>query len=118
MDYYKNVWYHGDIEKENPFLMLLAADEFDKMGKISKGDEIMEELSKKVKKLDQNQDILDVIIENEDELINNTLYEKGISQGIEQTKIESAKKMLEKNMKLEDIIDITGLSKEEIKMIK
>ena len=36
MDYYKNVWYDGDIEKENPFLMLLAADAEDKMEKISK----------------------------------------------------------------------------------
>ena len=99
MDYFKEVWYHGDIKKENPFLMLLAADELDKMEKISKGDAIMEELSKKVKKLNQDQDILDVIIENEDELIRNTLYEnairkgisqginQGISQGIEQNKI-------------------------------
>ena len=100
MDYYKEVWYHGNIEKENPFLMLLAADAEDKMEKISKGDKIMEELSKKVKKLNQDQEILDVIIENEDEIINNSLFEKGISQGIsqgiEQNSKEIAKKMLKK----------------------
>ena len=121
MDYYKEVWYHGNIEKENPFLMLLAADAEDKMEKISKGDKIMEELSKKVKKLNQDQEILDVIIENEDEIINNSLFEKGISQGIsqgiEQNSKEIAKKMLKKNMKIEDIIDITGMSEDDIEKL-
>ena len=126
MDYYKNVWYHGDVEKEKPFLMLLAADELDKMEKISKGDKIMEELSKKVKKLNQNQEILDVIIENEDELIRNTLYEKatqkgfkkGISQGIEQNKIEVAKKMLKEKLDIELISKITGLSNDDIEKLQ
>ena len=118
MDYFKEVWYHGDIKKENPFLMLLAADELDKMEEISKGDKIMEELSKKVKKLNQNQDILDVIIENEDELINNTLYEKGIIQGIEQNKIESAKKMLEDKLDISLISKYTNLSEKDILALK
>ena len=125
MDYFKEVWYHGDIKKENPFLMLLAADAEDKMDKISKGDKIMEELSKQVKKLNQDQDILDVIIENEDELIRNTLYEKaiqkginqGISQGIEQNKIEVAKKLLKNNVDINIIVDSTGLSKDEIEKL-
>ena len=90
----------------------------------------MEELSKKVNKLNQDPEIIDIIIENEDEIIKNTLYEKGISegisqgitqgitQGIEQNKIENAKKMLKKNMKIEDIIDITGLSKKQIKELQ
>ena len=118
MDYFEDVWYHGDVEKENPFLMLLAAPSEDKMDEISKGDKIMEKLSKKVKKLNQDPDIIDVIIENEDELIANTMYEKGINQGIEQNKIEIAKKMLYKGMKIEDIIELTGLSKEEISNLK
>lgn len=126
MDYFKDIWYHGDIKKENPFLMLLAADELDKMEKISKGDKIMEELSKKVKQLNQDQEILDVIIENEDELIRNTLYEKavrkgisqGISQGIEQNKVEIAKNLLKMKMSLSDISKATGLSTEEIENLK
>ena len=118
MDYFEDVWYHGDIEKENPFLMLLAAPSEDQMDKISKGDKIMEELSKKVKKLNQDPDILDVIIENEDEIINNTLYEKGISQGIEQKAEEIAKKMIEDNLDIDIISKYTNLSKEEIKSLK
>ena len=41
------------------------------------------------------------------------MYEKGI----EQNKIEVAKKMLIKNMELKDIIDITGMSKDEIEKL-
>ena len=78
----------------------------------------MEELSKQVKKLNQDQDILDVIIENEDELIRNTLYEKaiqkGISQGIEQT----AKNLLKMKMEIKDISKATGLSIKEIENLK
>ena len=85
----------------------------------------MEELSKKVNKLNQDPEIIDVIIENEDEIINNTLYEKGISegisqgisQGIEQNKIENAKKMLKEKLDIDLISKITGLSKEEIKKL-
>ena len=44
-------------------------------------------------------------------------FEEGESSGIQKTKVETARKMLEKNMKLEDIVDITGLSKEEIKKL-
>ena len=44
-------------------------------------------------------------------------FEEGKSSGMQKTKIETARKMLEKNMKLEDIVDITGLSKEEIKKL-
>ena len=39
---------------------------------------------------------------------------QGIEQGIEQEKIHNAKKMLEKNIPIETIIEITGLTREEI----
>ena len=40
-------------------------------------------------------------------------YHKGVNKGIK----ESAKKMKLKNISIEDIIDITGLSKEEIEKL-
>ena len=105
MDYFEDIWYHGGIEKENPFLMLLAAPTEKQMEKISKGDKIMEELNDKVKKLNEDPDILDIIIEDEDEIIANSLFEKGISQGvsqgIEQRNIEIAKKMLEEESNID-----------------
>ena len=40
-----------------------------------------------------------------------------LEEGEEKAKIETAKKMLDKNMSIEDITDITGLSKEEIEKL-
>ena len=42
----------------------------------------------------------------------------GISKGVSQEKVNIAKNMLNKNMSIEDISDITGLSVEEIENIK
>ena len=39
-------------------------------------------------------------------------------RGIEQGKIEVARKLLEKNFSVEEICEITGLSEDEIKKIK
>ena len=48
--------------------------------------------------------------------------EKGIKKGVEKGKnaktVEIAKKLLDKNMSIEEIIDITGITKEEIEDIK
>ena len=121
MDYFEDVWYHGNVEKENPFLMLLAAPTEEKMDEISKGDNLMSELNDKVKKLNQDSDILDVIIENEDEIIANSMYEKGIKKGIEQGiekgTEEIARKLLNKNMSIDEIVEITNLTKEEVEKI-
>ena len=43
---------------------------------------------------------------------------KGIEEGTKQTKIDTAKKMINKGMSIEDIVEITGLSKEEIEALK
>jgi len=121
MDYFEDVWYHGNIEKENPFLMLLAAPTEEEMDMISEGDNLMENLNKKVKRLNQDTEILDVIIENEDEIIANSMYEKGvqngISQGISQEREKIVKNLLDRNMNIDDIIQITNLTKEEVEEI-
>ena len=44
--------------------------------------------------------------------------ERGIEQGENKKQIEIAKKMLNKNMKIEDICEITGLTEEEIIKLK
>ena len=45
-------------------------------------------------------------------------YDKGLKEGIEQEKQQVAKKLLEMNLPLKQIIEVTGLSKEEIEKIK
>ena len=138
MDYFERVWYDGNIKEENPFLMLLAAPTKEKMDTICKGDKLMENLNNKVKNLNDDSEIIDVIIENEDEIIMNSMYDRGfekginqgisqgieqginqgINQGVSQEKIEIARKMLNMNMSIEDISKVTGLSKNEINKLE
>ena len=121
MDYFKGVWYDGNVEKENPFLMLLAASDEAEMDRISEGDKLMEEVNKKVKKLNQDPEVLDVIIENEDEIIANSMYEKGIERGIEQgiekKSMEIVKNLLNMNMPVDKVAKATGLSIDEIQIL-
>ena len=44
--------------------------------------------------------------------------EQGIQQGVKQTKLDIAKKLLSKNMPIENIVELTGLTKEEIEKLK
>ena len=44
-------------------------------------------------------------------------HELGVKEGITQGKIETAKNMKLKNYSVNDIIDITGLTKEEIEKL-
>ena len=43
--------------------------------------------------------------------------QEGIQQGKEEQKIEMAKKMLEKKMSIKDIMELTGLTEDEIKKL-
>jgi predicted transposase/invertase (TIGR01784 family) len=44
-------------------------------------------------------------------------YRQGVEDGIKENKKEIAKKMLEKNKPIDEIIEFTGLSKEEIEQL-
>ena len=100
MDYFKKVWYHGNIKDENPFFMLLAASNKEELDKISKGDRFMEEISKKVKKLNLDPEIVkEIVIENEDEIIKNSIYHNGIKEGISQGIKEGIKEGIEQRTK-------------------
>ena len=44
-------------------------------------------------------------------------FEEGIEEGIEQEKLKMAKKMLEQNFKIEIIVQITGLEKQQIEKL-
>ena len=53
-----------------------------------------------------------------DYIAENKGYEEGIEDGRKEEKIQIAKKMLKKGNSIEDIYDITGLSKEEIEELR
>ncbi len=106
-----------------------------KILKSSSSDEIEKELKKIMSKQDANT-IVDKVKElsEDSEMISlNDEYDKvelekagernlgreeGIEQGIEQNKVETAKKMLDKEFNIKTISEITGLSEEEISNLK
>lgn len=84
-----------------------------------KGDKIMDKLKNEALKLNNNDDFVKYLSdEDEERLLKNSFIEQGIEQGIEQNKISTAKKMLEKNIDIDSIKEITGLSLDEIKELK
>ena len=81
------------------------------------------------KLMKENEDLLknfdEMLYYDRDKMFENACYDKGYSKGEsigyskgkQERNIEIAKEMLNKGMKLKDIIDITGLTEKEIKEI-
>lgn len=119
MDYYVELWYSKKVEKESPFLLLLAAPTIEEMDEIARGDRLMEKIAKEVKKLNFDPKITEEIaFENEHEIWANTMHSRGYEQGSKQEKIGIARNMLKDNMPIDTIIKYTGLKKEEIESLK
>ncbi|MBR2840915.1 MAG: hypothetical protein IKF01_03490, partial [Bacilli bacterium] len=88
------------------------------MDEICKGDKLMERLNDKVNDLNKDPDVLDVIIENEEEIIKNSLFEKGVKDGINKRNIEIVKNMKNEKIGIKTISKVTGLSTDDIEKIK
>ena len=131
MDYYDKIWYSKNEEeiKKNQYMIMLDLDkkELENMPK----DKIVDKYITNVTIVNDNPEFQKYMSEEEDKKkIQNSLLseakEEGISQGYtsgindgiskgeNKKSIEIAKNMLKKNMSIEDISDITGLSIEEI----
>ena len=131
MDYYDKIWYskNEDEIKKNQYMIMLDLDkkELENMQK----DKIVDKYITKVTIVNDDPEFQKYMSEEEDKRkIQNSLLseakEEGISQGYtsgindgiskgeNKKSIEIAKNMLNKNMSIEDISDITCLSIEEI----
>ena len=124
MDYYDNLWYNKDeIGSENPFFMLLAAKSKKEMDIASKGDSTLEEINRKVEKLNKDpktaKEIAEAIaVENEAEIWANTEHSRGIEEGETNKAIKIAKQMLNDGVDLNIITKYTGLTSKEIEELK
>lgn len=111
-------------------LAFLVIEDKEFLDKLYKGDEIMDSVRKELDVLTLKDDrVLFYNKEELDEAIEKEMREKGLKEGLEeglkegikegteQTKIEIAKKMLKKGKDIEEISEITGLSKEEIEQL-
>ena len=87
-----------------------------------KGDKLMEKLKDEAIELNNDDDFVKLMSDEEEErLLKNSYiqegFEQGIEQGIEQQTIELTKNMLKKNIDINFISEITGLSTDEITKI-
>ena len=131
MDYYDKIWYskNEDEIKKNQYMIMLDLDK--KELKNMPKDKIVDKYITNVTIVNDDPEFQKYMSEEEDKKkIQNSLLseakEEGISQGYtsgindgiskgeNKKTIEIAKNMLKKNMSIEDISDITGLSIEEI----
>ena len=131
MDYYDKIWYSKNEEeiKKNQYMIMLDLDkkELENMPK----DKIVDKYITNVTIVNDDPEFQKYMSEEEDKKkIQNSLlseakeegieqgYTSGINDGISKEKVSIAKNMLRKNMSMEDISDITGLSIEEINKLR
>ena len=115
MDKITNYWYNSDVDKVNKYKHLIMLDlEKNDLDEMSNGDDFVEAYEDKVTDLNNQETFRSFMTYEEDQrLIQNTekkmAYEDGISQGIEQNKLEIAKNMLAKKMDISIVSELTGL---------
>ena len=115
MDYYDKIWYskNEDEIKKNQYMIMLDLDK--KELKNMPKDKIVDKYITNVTIVNDDPEFQKYMSEEEDKKkIQNSLLSEAKEEGISQEKISIAKNMLNKNMSIEDISDITGLSIEEI----
>ena len=123
MDKITDYWYNLDMEKVKEYKHLIMLDlEKDDLDKISNGDDFVEAYEDKVTDLNNQETFRSFMSYEEDqELIQNTekamAYEDGISQGIEQEKLEIAKNMLAKKMDISTVSELTGLDADTLEKL-
>lgn len=82
----------------------------------------MSKLNSEVNRLNDDSEFIEFLTNEEEyEIENQSIYDHGFSQGIEQgsfnEKIAIAKNMLMNNMDVETIVKLTGISKEEVEKL-
>ena len=115
MDYYDKIWYskNEDEIKNNQYMIMLDLDK--KELKSMPKDKIVDKYITNVTIVNDDPEFQKYMSEEEDKKkIQNSLLSEAKEEGISQEKISIAKNMLNKNMSIDDISDITGLSIEEI----
>lgn len=120
IDFLRNINYN-EIKrmKENSLerlLYIFICENKEMRAKLYIGDKIMDEVQKKLDLLNENLDYL--LYYDGDEIKRQAAYELGMSDGETKGKLEIAKTLLQRNIPIQDIIEITHLNIEEIKELE
>ena len=96
------------------WLKFIAASGSSERDSVAKGDVLLMELNEWIKKYVADDETQEELNKWDIEIATN----KGIEQGKAEEKIEIAKKLLAKNSSIEEIMELTELSKKEIMQLK
>ncbi len=120
-------WYSKDEKKIEEYKYLIMLDlQKEELEKLAREDKEIRLFMEELERVNKDPEFRIYITEEEDkEFIRNTelkqVKKEGISQGIlqgeKQTSIEIAKKLIALNMPIEQIMDVTKLSEEEIEKL-
>ena len=113
---YKEMDYNNISEKEKNLAMLNCTS-IKKMEELAQGSKIRGKIMEKFKKKLSAEEFAEILFDPEEdqEMILNSERLEGIEEGSNQKQIEIAKKLLDKNMDIQDIADATGLPLEKVK---
>ena len=103
---------------EKSLIILTREDKYE-LRKLCEGDEILMSVEKKIEELSLNEEIVGLYdaAQIEKKILNTKIRnakEEGMKQGLEQGKIDTAKKLLEEKIDVNIISKVTGLTTEEI----
>jgi len=113
---YNDIISKFERESLERLLYIFVTDDIEIIRELSKGDNIMAEVEKKLSAL--TEDFYNELYYDREELLESYSYEKGISDGVKIEKAEIAKEMLSDNISIENISKYTNLSEEEILKLK
>ena len=122
MDYIIKLWYNNK-EKRNRYKYLVMMNlQLDELKIVSNKDRMVEKYMNELKRVNEDHEFREYISAEEDNLkIENSIKkqerQEGHDIGVKNEKVETAKRMLEKGMDKQTILDITKLSEEELNNI-
>ena len=125
----KKIWYNKEDEEFEKYKYMLSFFEtnVDMIRRMYEGDEVVMDIINKQEEFSRDNEEWETFrseneLEEEYQLGIEYAKEEGIEKGIELGKLQGIKKiaksMLDKNMDIKNIVDITGLSEEEILSLK
>lgn len=131
--FFANKCYNQDVEVldyKDKFIGLIGINNKKLASQIVSGDKIMSDIKKKIEDCNKDTDILEEYDyrHHQDEIIRLAFkeevekglkesFEEGIKEGIQNKTYEIAKNLLSKNIDINMVADVTGLSLEELNKI-
>ena len=112
-----------ELTRLEKIIMLLQLEDKKELRELVKRDRELKNMEEKLEKMSYDPRLVCLYDKEEmDKMVHDIdvadAEEKGIAEGSKQEKIEIAKNMLNKDMDINDIIEITGLTREEIEELK